>query len=438
MSRLISRLSELGSKAIVLGAACLLSGCSSGVVGLMPTPLLYSSFEANPMSHVPPEERWVPRRVYYATVRERIADWRTVRYGNRVGSELCFGLALVGFGGRDMTWADLSAVSAQPDRETGVPLSIAGIAEAGASPIGIPAAEVASANHAGWFLRDLRESVAASRDQDVLVYVHGAKVDFYNSTAFAAQLDHYMGRDMTSVAYAWPTRQEILSYAAGWDVNRAYRSAESLATLLELIAGHSGARRIHVLCWSAGGRVVSAAMRELRERHAELTDEEARDLLRLGNVYFAAADVPLDQFLDTLPSVHALADRVTVSASDADGALRSAKLFMGGARRIGDSSGGRPALLTDETVEWLRSLDRLEVIDVSHGTSDRGFDISGHDYWIRHPWASSDVLLSIRTDLPAAERGLLSVAPNLWAIPTDYPERLGGVAAELNESGPRR
>jgi hypothetical protein len=41
------------------------------------------------------------------------------------------------------------------------------------------------------------------------------------------------------------------------------------------------------------------------------------------------------------------------------------------------------------------ALERLEIVDVSVGAEDRGFDISGHRYWFHHPWASTDVLLAI-------------------------------------------
>ncbi len=55
----------------------------------------------------------------------------------------------------------------------------------------------------------------------------------------------------------------------------------------------------------------------------------------------------------------------------------------------------------------------------------RGFDITGHRYWFNHPWASTDVLLSIRTDLGPEDRGLRQgELPVLWCMPEDYPQRL--------------
>ncbi len=65
------------------------------------------------------------------------------------------------------------------------------------------------------------------------------------------------------------------------------------------------------------------------------------------------------------------------------------------------------------------------MIDVSLGREERGFDITGHRYWFNHPWASSDVLLAIRTDLTPVERGLKpGEMPLVWIMPPDYPQRL--------------
>ena len=71
------------------------------------------------------------------------------------------------------------------------------------------------------------------------------------------------------------------------------------------------------------------------------------------------------------------------------------------------------------------SMDRLQVVDVSYGSEARGFDITGHRYWFNHPWASSDVLLSIRTDFLPEQRGLQQGEAHLhWVMPDDYPQRL--------------
>ena len=123
-----------------------------------------------------------------------------------------------------------------------------------------------------------------------------------------------------------------------------------------------------------------------------------------------------------------------VTQSDNDGALAAAERFMGGEARIGLL---HAATVAEEHREWLAQLERFHVINVSRGSGERGFDIMGHRYWFTHPWASSDVVLTIRTDLGPGERGLEGVpiageperAPIVWAIPADYPDRLRALGA---------
>jgi len=427
---------------LFLSIQCLGTGCVHSLEPLMPTPALFTETGVDPMAHIPEEERWVPRRVYYATTRERTSTRRDISYGNREGDHLSMGVALVGFGPEEMSWADLRAATVSAGTNDRPPLTINGVFEAGRVPIDATPDEAAEPTRAGWVLDSIDQAVTSARDPDILVYVHGAKVDFYNACAFAAQLDHFMGRDLTSLAFAWPTRQNILAYGVGDDVDRAYHAAPALATLLEVLASDTSARRIHILCWSAGGRVTSRAMALLRDRHPDLDHGGLQERLRLGTVYFAAADVPADQFLEDLPAIHDLAREVVVTQSDHDGALASAERLMGGQDRIGLL---HAASVAQEHAEWLLNLERFHVVNVSRGSDERGFDITGHRYWFNHPWASSDVVLSIRTDLGPVERGLVGVPPQdrperepiVWAIPADYPDRLRGLG-KLRGTAPLR
>lgn len=386
----------------------------------MPTPELFTAMEFGPLDHIPEDQRWKPRRVYFATTRERVPDLQRIDYGNLESGQVSVGLSLIGFGGPDISWSDLNEYSRNRDRPETVDLSIAGIVEAGHFSVSEEGRARDANGAAAWLLADLHASIRAARDKDLLVYVHGAKVNFYNANAFAAQLDHFMGRDMTSLAFSWPTRQNIIAYGAGGDVRRAYRTAPALSALLEALARGSGARRIHIVCWSAGGRVVTAALKQLHERNAG-SDENLRERLRIGTVYYAAADVPSQEFLDSLPAINALASRIVVTESSADGALNMASRFMGGGSRIGQQNPG----LNAEQMEIVRAADRLEVIDVSRGSEDRGFDITGHRYWISHPWASSDLVLAVRSDLDPEDRALEPTEFGfLWGIPSNYPARL--------------
>jgi esterase/lipase superfamily enzyme len=406
----------------VLVASTLLNACAGpGIEALMPTPVIYTEINRSPLDHIPEAQRWKPRRVYYATTRQREQNLTRINYTNEEAEHVAVGMSLIGFGGPHISWSDLSRYSRLEKRPEVVDLSIAGLVEAGYF---VPGSELGSVQDVGgataWLLADLNNAIATARDQDLLIYVHGAKVDFYNANVFAAQLDHFMGRDMASMAFSWPTRQNIIAYGSGGDVRRAYTAADSFASLLALLARDSKAHRIHIVAWSAGGRVVNAALRKLHDEHRGAADSLAGKY-RIGTVYFAASDVPGDEFLEALPALDSLAQRVVVTVSSNDGALRMAERFMGGGTRIGQAG----IVLSGEELERVLDMRHLEVINVSEGWEGRGFDITGHRYWISHPWASSDMLLAVRSDLSPGERGLAATdLPILWTIPPDYPARL--------------
>ncbi len=410
-----------GIGAILLAVLWLSAGCkSTGAQPLMPTPVLFSELGVGPLDHIPEPQRWNPRRVYYATTRAREDDPERLAYGNREGTGLSVGMSLVRFGASDLSWSELSRYSRESARPTAIELSLNGMIEVGQLERDSEGGFRDVSGGGSWFLDDLNRSIAAARDRDLLIYVHGAKVNFYNANVFAAQLDHFMGRDMTSLAFAWPSHQNIVSYGLGGDVERAYRAAPLLAELLELLATKSIARRIHVVCWSAGGRLVATALEQVHGRLAE-EGGDPRELSRIGTVYFAAADVPGEDFLAALPAINALARRVVVTVSTGDGALKMARRFMGGGTRIGE----RNEQLSDAQLDTVLAADRLEVVDVSRGREGRGFDIAGHRYWYDHPWANTDLILAVRSDLPASERALGETDLKLlWTLPADYPERL--------------
>ncbi len=413
--------------------ASILSGCGVGTVPLMPTPVLYTEVGLAPLAHIPEAERWTPRRVYYATTRKRTDHVQRIDYGNTETDEISMGLALIAFGPRYEQWRELVEASSTAERRSVVPLSLAGVIEAGSVLPGTSLDEAASPSQAGWVLEDMNDAIQDARSKDILIYVHGAKVNFYNACAYAAQLDHFTGRDMTSVAFSWPTRQNLFAYAVGNDVARGRRASDELATLIELLAGHTEARRIHIIAWSAGCRVLTDTYEILRNRYPDEPAEAIRERLRIGTAYFAAGDVSKSRFMEVIETIHDLSDRVIVTATDVDDALSSAARFMGGGQRIGQTAPSLDA----EQVARVEALERFEAINVSLGADNRGFDITGHRYWFDHPWASSDLILSVRTDLTAAERGLVpgerdgETSPVLWAMPEDYPTRLGGLLMEI-------
>ena len=378
---------------------------------LMPAPQIYQKGGVNPFGGLAQKQKGTKLPVYYATNRNPAGKY----YGSSVGPRLRFGVADVAIGNEAENWDSLVTASREATRATPLPLRLLRFDEFGTHD---------QETHAPEWLRKVGETVRQSQSKDVLVYVHGAKVEFFHSCAFAAEVAHFTGREITPVAFDWPTHPEIFSYITRIDINHGIRSAEQLAELVRVLSTESSIRRIHLVSWSAGARVLSRAMVKLGGDKPH----SLRSRYRIGTAVFAASDVPERIFLERLPAIHALSDRVLVYLSDRDSALKWSRRLLGGGRRLGIE----PISPTEEELTALRKHPRLEVVDTSYGRIERGFDITGHRYWYQHPWVSSDLMVTLRTNADPTKRGL-HAAPiqGVWYFAPDYGDRIGGIARKL-------
>ena len=418
-------------------SAVLVAACTAPPERLMPSPVLYAGADdASAFGIAVPDRLAVP--VLYATGREPEGT-RRFAGGVEGPNYLALEAEVVRLGqahvtiGEEEHWPTLWRESVAVERGEDPRLRLEGVEELAVLDLEWrDREEVVLHDAQRAFLSRLEEELARSSSRELLVYVHGAKVGFERCTVRTAELAHFLGRDFVPVVFDWPTHPNILAYVMGEDHERAHRSARSLRALLEFLAQHSSARRIHVVCYSAGGIVTSEALTALRRRSPEATSEELRDRHRLGAVVFNAADVALDTFLGELADMHDVLERLTLTRSDDDSALGMAEAVLGGGRRVGVEGPVGPV-----EQELLERLERVEFLDVSWDHEARGFDITGHHYWYRHPWVSSDLVLNLRGDLPAARRGLVPTDhPRIWALPEDYPDRVRRAAREHLSWGP--
>ena len=421
----ITVMQESISPFIALFAGLLfLAGCSAPKPAtLMTTPVIYSNAAVDPFAHLDPEEKTISTKVFYATNREPLtADDGHLSYGNRVSNKLHFGQVTVRMGDKNDSWQDLYLASMEEERVAPVPLFLEETHEwATLNPKNAesPALVLSPALQA--FADIINAELAQAADKEIMLYVHGTKNSFLNAVILTAELDHFAGRDFVSFAFAWPSHQNIFTYFFGIDVHRAWHSTLSLHTLIDFLARYTQVEHINLICYSAGGRVASKALFEMHRTHADLSVQELKKTFKLGTVLFAAADVPLEQFLKRLPAIAEMAQNVVVTVSDEDNVLQAASEFMGGGERIGS----KQAESREEDFVMNNTIDNFEIVDLSHGKEKRGFNIIGHHYWYRHPWASSDIIFLLRTDLPARQRGLESSDfEGVWYLSHDYPERV--------------
>jgi esterase/lipase superfamily enzyme len=425
---------------VLLLCVLLLTGCAAPEQPtLMTTPVLYAYAGVDPFAHLDPKQRTTTSSLFYVTNRNPTTPDGELSYSNQVSDQLHFGRILIRMGKLESSWKELYQASVMPDRPAPIPLSIAAIKERATLPIAtidhidtkdaIPGAKKLSLPLQA-FAREINQELASAVDKEIMLYVHGTKNNFEDAVVLAAELDHFSGRDFVSFAFCWPSHQNIISYFLKTDIYRAWHSTQSLRAVINFLSRYTQVEHINIICYSAGGKVVSKALLEMRQAYPGLTAEEVRERFKIGTVLFAAADVPVNIFQERLMAISEMAQNVVVTVSDGDDVLHAASWFMGGTERIGTQQ----TIAEEEKFLCLNQINNFEIIDLSRGKIRRGFDITGHHYWYRHPWASSDIVFLLRTDLPAEQRGLIGAGLNrVWYLPDDYPERIRRAAEkELN------
>ncbi len=409
----------------------LLTACAEEhSVPLMPAPVIYQDTTVDPYAHLKPEEKNTLLSVFYATNRKPRTTAKVISYSNEMSSMLHLGEAQIRFGDQQTSWENLQLASTHADRQDPMHLTLektSELATVHADALHSQTLNFSSELHL--FADAVNTQLARVRDKEIIIYVHGAKGSFLKSVALTAEINHFSGRDFVGVAFSWPSHQEIISYVAGEDVSRAEHSTTSLRTLIEFLAEYTTVKKINIICYSAGGKLVTKALYEMHQYHTRLDGGGLREKFKLGTVLFTAADVSVDRFLKRLPAIAEMAQQVVVTVSGADDALHFSALIMGGADRIGTTE----AEIREETFARKNAIDNFEIVDFSFGREKRGFDITGHHYWHRHPWASSDIIFLLRTDLPARQRGLsISDVDNIWYLSPDYPVQVrNAVRTEL-------
>jgi esterase/lipase superfamily enzyme len=402
-----------------------MTGCSAPPlsIDLMPAPGIYSEGGFDPFTDEAPVESLPDFSLFYATLREPAGEGDRERFYTGVrGKALRAGIARIEVGRENFTWEEARQVSLAKERPDKYPLEVTEIRDLGVidSSIFTPKAQLEREDEVGEHLaRLINERLAGSRKKDVYLYVHGYKVVFENPLLVASELWHFLGYEGVMVAFSWPSTPSRWAYFA--DAESANWSVQGFRRLLAFLADETDADRIHVLAYSAGTRIVTQALAQLALMHHSETREEIQAAHRLGDVLLVGSDVDRELMgLYIEDGLLKVQDRLTIYLSGTDKALRVSRWALGGRSRMGESWSGE---LPEEVRTFLSETERLSVIDVTDAEeSDTG---NGHAYFRQSPWASSDVLMTLSTDLGPAERGLvLDQETGVWHFPADYVQRL--------------
>lgn len=406
-----------------------LAGCAGSQqysIPFMAPPAFLESAEVPPFSDPGPVVVPADPRVLYATLREPATSGTADRfYSNERAGVLRLGSSRIVLGRSDITWDMARKMSILKNSTKKYPLQVGELEEFGVLDRTLnPIVEL---NSAGLvpdpgprerFIGAINERLATSRDQDIFIYVHGYKVNFENPVLVAAELWHFLGYEGVFIPFAWPSRTGRLDYFG--DTESARYSALYLREFIEMLAGETNARRIHVLGYSAGTRLVAAALNQLALVNEHLPTEEVRRRLRLGNVILVGSDIDRGIFSTYLmDGLLKMQERLTIYESPRDKALGMAVLAFGKSR-VGQLD---PSDLSPGARQFLVRSDALSLVNI---TNAPGYDSgNGHSYFRDSPLVSSDLLATLRYDMTPGQRGLIQdPATGVWEFPPDYLSRL--------------
>jgi len=398
------------------------AGC--GGTKLKPMPVIYGPGRADLCSMIPEPRRDPDVRLFYATSRAAKGPRDNRQYTNGVGKQLRLGSALVDIGGKDATWDDVCRASSGKGGNPAFHMRRA-------VELGTLDPEASADASAKPFTDAINEQLAISPNKQVNVYVHGFRTNMPVEVATQAKLLHCMARRGAVVCFAWPARQSLFLY--GQDVDRGMRSAHNLADLIELLASDTDAERINVLGYSCGAAVATVGLCQLRERHAQEEPEAVSKRLRIGNVILAASDIDLQTFTrEQLIPLQDLSDNLVIYIADNDMALGFSSIGYRTSRL------GRPDVkklkLTKAQLEKAAADESLQVVDVSDvpGPHASGGGFGGHGYWYANSWIMTDLIVMLRWQVGAEERGLVQKPGRArWFFPKDYPTRINGAVKRL-------
>jgi esterase/lipase superfamily enzyme len=400
----------------------LLSACASDPpvsIDLMPAPDVYDDADFNPLPGQDPYDTAAYSGLLYATDRlPTHGEGRERFYANERGNVLRLGLADVKLGDGAIDWEEAKRISLLKNRAASYPLSVSGVDEIGVLRASVtPFDPMPDQDAAAPFAELINARLAASTRQDIFIYVHGYKVVFENPILVASELWHFLGYDGVMIAYAWPSTPSKLAYVS--DVETAAVTARNLRLLIEYLSRETQVRRIHIIGYSAGSRVVLGALGQLTLLHAD--DDTTHPALDIGRVVLVGSDYDRELFGTYLSDgLLSIVDDVTVYISPTDKALGISRMLFARAR-LGESV--QDADIGTEVRTYLEQNRAVNLINVSNAaSSDTG---NGHAYFRRSPWVSSDILMSLYWDMSPSERGLIrEPGAVIWQFPQDYPQRL--------------
>lgn len=232
------------------------------------------------------------------------------------------------------------------------------------------------------FHENLRAAIDDAPERSAFVFVHGYNVSFDEAVLRTGQLSWDLKFRGPAITYSWPSAGHTAKYLS--DVEMAEWTAPHLEAFLRNLRSATGARKVHLVAHSMGGRVLTRALERITHSKGD------RPLPRFQEVVLAAPDINAAVFAQLAPALEEGSDRVTIYSSSGDLALRISAAIRGEGVRVG----GTPA-----ASNVFRGFD---VIDATHIKAS----LLGHTYFAESSQLLNDLALLIKQGLGPDERSV--------------------------------
>jgi esterase/lipase superfamily enzyme len=244
------------------------------------------------------------------------------------------------------------------------------------------------------FVQQLREIIAKSPHQSLLIIVHGYREQFESALRKTAFVSHVLDINTPVLLFDWPGDQPgtpLAAYRRAFEVAEA--SASELAQSLEIVMREVAPERLWLLANSMGGQVVADAFGQLYEQE-EFADEQ----LELEDVILTAPDVDLNTFDERFgEEISGLARHLTVYVSSNDRALLASRIVNRGMRR-GESTLDSRDVNQEQLEEAIQlaeliepDSDRITLVDVTPVNRTLNF----HNFYLESPEVFNDLFLRL-------------------------------------------
>jgi len=407
----------------LLLCALLLTACQRPAMVL---PTMFAAGQVAPLADTPDAWQTSRHTIFYATDRRFVAGQNGIGvYNQQRTDQLSLGQLTIGLGQENAWHAFDAATRARPDGQRPRP-DLAAIERLGIMQWGPAGRHGEAKNHQTEqaFIKRLNTAVEQSQGKAINIYIHGFKNSFEEAALTTAELSLYSGGLGPYILYSWPSLDSLFEYSHDRDSVRyttahARRFVEMLNDKID--EGQLNATRINLIAHSSGAEVVGTVLRELGLMLHDEIPEQRKAKWRIGTVLFIAPDISTDVARERIlkEDLRGMFEKITVYISNQDEALQYANTVLYRAARIGSI---REENLTDADRYWLNRATNVTLINID---SQSNGDPIGHSHHRFSGATLSDMLLSLRADLPPAERGLVRKQDEvIWQFADDYDQRI--------------